>query len=513
MSSSRRLTLAVAPAAMLAGLTPSLVFPVLGRIAAQQHVGTAAVAWVLTSAFLASAVATPIVGRSADLFGHQRVLLVTVTMVLAGSVIAATTLSFPVLIGGRVLQGTASALYPLVVSTLQDQVSGRHMTRSIAVVSGVMGAGGGVGFAVAGLLGNGSDYRAIFWFPVALSLAALVAGCAGVPSDRGRSRGGVDLPGCALLSGGLVLVLLPLSQGARWGFASPAILCCTGAGAVLLVMFGLAEKRASHPMVPLQLLYHRPILITNVLSVLVGVVAFLPLVVVPILIQSGPSIIGDGAPVSPLVTALVYLLPASLICIVGAPIGTQTIHRRGPRAAMTVVGMIALAGSAALVIAPAVPAILILGMFLTLTALYANYGALPLLIVPQVDRDDLGVANGVNSLARWIGSALVTAVAPLVLTVGSDGGPLTEPDFRWTFLIGVVASLGIVFMALFCLPSIRKANSSATAEPAATALSAPISQLNSCDLIDSRPASSCSANWNQLLPPLIRYWTLDTFMR
>ena len=331
MSSSRRLTLAVAPAAMLAGLTQSLVFPVLGRIAAQQHVGTATVAWVLTSTFLASAVATPIVGRSADLFGHQRVLLVTVTMVLAGSVIAATTLSFPVLIGGRVLQGTASALYPLVVSTLQDQLSGRRMTRSIAVLSSVMGAGGGIGLAVAGLLGN-SDYRTIFWFPVAVSLAALVAAFAVVPSDRARSRGGIDLLGCVLLSGGLVLVLLPLSQGGRWGFGSPAALFCLGAGAVLLVTFGLAEKRASHPMVPLWLLYHRPILITNVLSVLVGVVAFLPLVVVPILVQGNPSIIGNGSPASPLITALVYLLPGSLLGIAGAPVGTQTIHRRGPRA-------------------------------------------------------------------------------------------------------------------------------------------------------------------------------------
>jgi len=462
------------PAVALAGMTPALVFPVLGRIAAQQHVGTAAVTWVLTSAFLASAVSTPIVGRFADLFGRQRLLLVTVTLVLAGSVIAATTLSFPVLIAGRVLQGSASALYPLVASILQGKLAGRQMTRAIAAVSGTMGVGGGVGLAAGGLLGNGSDYRTIFWFPVAISVVALVAGRAGVPADRMKLHGSVDLLGCGLLSAGLVLVLVWLSQGVRWGFASPLSLGCIGVGSAVLIAFYLVEKRASHPMVPLRLLHHRPVLVTNVISILIGGVSFVPLVVLPILVQAQPSIVGDGSPASPLVTALVYLLPANTLGIVGTPIGSHAIRRWGPRVAVTVVGVIALAGSTAFVVAPTMPAILMVGMLFASAATFANYGTLPLLIVPQVGRADLGVANGMNSLGRWIGSALVTVLSSVLLQAGPAGQPLSQADFRRAFLIGVVASVCVILVAQFGLPSTWRSDSSDMADSLAGAPSAPI---------------------------------------
>ena len=210
-------------------------------------------------------------------------------------------------------------------------------------------------------------------------------------------------------------------------------------------------------------------------AVLVGGVTFLPLVVVPILVQGQPSIVGDGSPASPLVTALVYLLPANTLGIIGAPIGSQTIRRWGPRVAVTVVGAIALVGSTAFVVAPAIPAILMVGMFFVATATYANYGALPLLIVPQVDRADLGVANGMTSLGRWIGSALVTVLSSLVLEVGPAGQPLSQSDFRRAFFIGVVVSVGIVFAAQFGLPSTWRTDSSAIAESLPGAPSASIS--------------------------------------
>jgi MFS family permease len=449
--------LAVGPAAVVAGFTPALVFPVLGRIAEEQHVDTGTVTWVITAPFIATAVATPIVGRLADLLGRRRMLMITLATVVVGSLITATTLNFAFFLVGRVLQGCASALYPVIMSTAQARLAGRQMTSAVAGLSGTMGVGGAVGLTVAGLLGGGSDYRPIFWFPVALGLVALLAVLLGGPHDDEVHRGAVDVAGCLLLAAALVFLLLPVSQGARWGFTSPAVLGSAAAGVAAIGAFAVVEQRARRPMVPLRYLRHRGIMITNTLAVLVGGMTFAPLIIVPILVQSRPSIVGDGAAVSPLQTALVYLLPGNLLGVVGAPLGSRLMRRWGARVAMMWVGGIGVAGALAMFLAPGVAVMLILGLFLTAFALYVYYGAAPSLILPLVERADLGIANGMNSLGRWVGSALVTAACSVVLTPGRDGRSLQASDFRWAFLIGVGVTVGISLTAIIAIPSRRSA--------------------------------------------------------
>src|SRR6185437_11794590 len=167
------------------------------RIATAQHVSASTVTWVLTSAFVASAVSTPIVGRLADLFGHRTVLIAVLAIVLVGSIMSATTTDFAVFIVARVLSGPASALYPLASSTMQHHLPSRQMNRGIAVLSTCLGVGGGLALLIAGTLG-GSDYRVIFWFPSAFTVLALLMAIIAVPRAGARVHGSVDLLGGGL---------------------------------------------------------------------------------------------------------------------------------------------------------------------------------------------------------------------------------------------------------------------------------------------------------------------------
>ena len=281
------------PSALVAGQVPAYVFPVLGHIAAIQHVSAATVTWVLTSAFVSSAVSTPIVGRFADLFGHRRVLIACLMMVLVGSVISATTTDFAVFIVGRVLSGPASALYPLTSSTLQHHLAQHQMHRAITILSSCLGIGGAMALVVAGTMGGG-DYRVIFWFPVAFTVLALALVVAGVPRTHDRQPGAVDLVGGVLFAAGIVLFLLPLSQAARWGLSSARSLGCITGAIVLMMVFVRVERRVRFPMLPLQLL-RRPLVVAVGISILVGAMTFVPLVVLPILLQVRPAIVRGGA--------------------------------------------------------------------------------------------------------------------------------------------------------------------------------------------------------------------------
>jgi len=436
------------PSALVAGQVPAYIFPVLGRVAAVQHVSAATVTWVLTAAFISSAVSTPIVGRFSDLLGHRRVLIGTLVVVLIGSVICASTTDFAVFLVGRVLSGPASALYPLASSTLQHRLPARQMNRAIALMSSCLGMGGGFALVIAGALG-GRDYRVIFWFPAAFAALALAMVIVGVPGSGERQRGTVDIAGGLLLSAGSVLVLLPLSQAARWGLASPRFLSCIAAAIVLLRLFVAVERRVEFPMLPLRLLHRRLVVVTTI-SVLVGAMSFVQLVVLPILLQAHPPLVGHRA-ASPLVIAFVYLMPATVIGLVGTPVGSRLIQRFGARTAISAVGVTGIAGAAVVCAVPIAPWALVTGVLLSSVALYIYYGSLPLQVLPIVTRADLGVANSLISLGRWVGAALATASTSLVLSTRGTGDALTADDFRVAFGIGLVVSVGICVAALLFL--------------------------------------------------------------
>jgi MFS family permease len=202
------------PVAAMGGLAPAMAFPLLGPIAEQHHVSPATATWALTSAFLAAAVSTPLLGRFSDLYGYRRVLVVALAITLAGSVVIATTPNFAVLILGRTLQGVAAPLYPIAIAVLQRELGGRQLRRSISNVTLVLAVGGGVAIVAAGIAGTGSDYRTVFWLPVLVCVVAIVAVLVGTRTEEPDARGRVDVLGAVLLSASLVLVLLPLSRAA-----------------------------------------------------------------------------------------------------------------------------------------------------------------------------------------------------------------------------------------------------------------------------------------------------------
>ena len=78
--------------------------------------------WLVTVTLLTAAVATPILSRLADMFGKRRMIVVSLVVLLAGSLLGAAGDSLPVLIVARALQGFAPALIPIGISTMRDEL-------------------------------------------------------------------------------------------------------------------------------------------------------------------------------------------------------------------------------------------------------------------------------------------------------------------------------------------------------------------------------------------------------
>src|SRR6516162_6550007 len=110
MASARRthyqLTFAVLAVGIGAfALLQSLVIPVLTTVQQELHTSQSAATWVLTAYLLSASIMTPILGRVGDMKGKERVFVVALAALAAGSLMAALASSIGVMIVARVIQG------------------------------------------------------------------------------------------------------------------------------------------------------------------------------------------------------------------------------------------------------------------------------------------------------------------------------------------------------------------------------------------------------------------------
>src|SRR6059058_5326049 len=173
-------------------LLQSLVAPALRTIQTDLHTTTTTVAWVFTGYLLSASVATPIVGRLGDMFGKKRMLVVTLAIVAAGTLVAALATSIDMLILGRVIQGAGGAVFPLAFAIIRDEFPRERIAHGIALISAIMGIGGGLGIVLAGPIVAHFSYHWLFWFPLIGIVVATVGTVVAVPESPIRTPGRVD---------------------------------------------------------------------------------------------------------------------------------------------------------------------------------------------------------------------------------------------------------------------------------------------------------------------------------
>jgi MFS family permease len=428
-------------AAFLLSALQTLVVPVVHDIGRSLHTSEDVTSWVITANLLAAAVSTPLLGRLGDLRGRRSVLLGVLATVLAGSLIAATTHSLPLLLVGRVLQGTSFSIFPIAIALIRDEIPAERVTRAMAGVSGMLSVGAGVALAATGLLTHhGGDYRRIFWLAAGLTAMALVLAWFTVPTRHPQAVGRVDWPGAAILAVALILLLTALSRGNRWGWNSVGVIGCLIAAAVAFAVFVRLERTIPHALVATRMLTQRPIVIANVAGLILGISNFTGFLGVTALVETPRALAGYGFSATALSTSVVYLLPGALSGLVAAPLGGALIARLGPRTTLLLSMLLAAAAFTALAFFRDASWQVILATLGAFTAVILGYAAIPALLSEHVSPAETGIANSVNSVARTVGSALASAVLAALLTRNYIPGlPLALPrshQYTVVFLIG-----------------------------------------------------------------------------
>jgi len=421
------------------------VVPVLDVIGGQLSASADVVSWVVTANLLAAAASTPLIGRLADLRDKKQVLLAVLALVLTGSLLASITASVPLLLLARVLQGTAFSLYPIAVSILRDEVPADRLVRSIAVLSAMLGFGGGLGLVVTGLLMiPGASYHRVFWLCTAFTAVVILAAAAVIRSRPHRELASVDWLGGISLAVGLSTLLLTITQGHDWGWLSPITLGTAAVGITVLAGWWSWTRRSAHPLVSTAMLRRRPVLIANAATMLVGMGLYFSFLGLTDFVEA-PAGSGYGFGATVLDASLEFLLPGAVAAAVTALISGRCIERFGARRVIMVGAAAGLAGFTILIGWHSAPWQVIIAGLLTNAYISLAYGALPVLIVQDVHADETGIATSLNAIVRMVGAAVAAAIVGVLLTPGIDGHP-SEGGFITIFALGAATALGAILL-------------------------------------------------------------------
>ncbi|MFG2556703.1 MFS transporter [Streptomyces sp. NPDC048581] len=449
--------LALSLAAMIVSMMQTLVVPILGLIQSSLGASAAEVSWVTTATLLSAAVFTPLLGRFGDQHGKKPTLIGVLAVMIVGSVLAATTDSLLWLIVGRVLQGAATAIFPLALSVLREEVSARRLPGAMALVSGTLAFGSGFALVTTGLLTRGADadYHRVFWLATGLAVVTLIAVVLLVPASRTKTGGRTDILGALTLGLFLILLLLPISQGHEWGWTSARTLG-SFAGAVLMAgVWSFTERRVREPMVDMRMFLHRPVLFSNLAGLFVGFGMFAQFLGVSYLAQVPRDVAGYGFGASVLRASVEYLLPSTVASLVASQFGGVLIRRIGPRLTLALSATMGIAGFAWLAAAhSSTPSVIGAGMAVG-TAISLGYAAMPALIVAGVPPHQTGIANGINSISRSVGSAIGSALITSLLAsrtienLPAGVPPLpAESQFTLSFTLAGIAFAFVLALSL-----------------------------------------------------------------
>src|SRR5262245_15261015 len=251
-------------------LLQSAVAPALPEIQDDLHASATAPAWLLTGYVLSASVLTPIIGRLGDMFGKERTLVASLAILSFGVLLAALASSIGLLIFARVIQGSGGAIFPLAFGIIRDEFPRQRAAQGIAMISAILGIGGGLGIILAGPIIDTFDYHWLFWFPLIPVVGATLATIFFVPESPVKSPGRIDWGGAALLTGWVVLMLLGISQTAEWGWGDPRVIGLIAASFAILFTWVRFEGRTDEPLVDMAMMRIRGVWTVNTSAFLIG---------------------------------------------------------------------------------------------------------------------------------------------------------------------------------------------------------------------------------------------------
>ncbi len=308
--------------------------------------GLSLYSWVFSIYLLTATVMMPIYGRLADIYGRRRILLIAISVFLAGAVTCGFARSMPQLIAARGLQGLGAAgLIPVALTVSADLYSLEQRAKVQGLFSGVWGVSSLAGPLIGAWMTMSFGWRSIFTINIPLGILAFVLVATKMIESRAKLPDPLDIGGAASLAVGMTALLFAVLH--RPGTSAPAPVFRIGLftlAAASLTLFVRLQTRREHPLVPPELFRRMQTAAPYLAGILLGTTIFGVDTFVPLFVQGARG--GTAGSAGAVVTPLVFLWAIS--STIAARLIVRFGFRRTARwgAALVFLGLTALVAAA-----------------------------------------------------------------------------------------------------------------------------------------------------------------------
>jgi EmrB/QacA subfamily drug resistance transporter len=460
-SMTRWVVVLTAIGSLMAALDTLVVSTALNTIRLDLGASVSQLEWTVNAYNLSFAVLLITGAALGDRFGRRRLYAAGLGIFALASASAALAPDVGVLIAARALQGAGSALIlPLGLALLSAAFPAEKRGAAIGIFSAITGLAVASGPLIGGAVVQGIDWQWIFWINVPIGLAAIPLVLTKMRESHGPD-GGLDLRGLVLISGGALATVWALVRGNQVGWGSAEVIGSLVAGVLFTVAFVAWERRATEPMLSLELFSNRAFSAGNAAIFLTFASLFSAVFFYAQFLQTG---LGYG----PLGTGL-RLMPWTATFLTVAPAAGALADRIGERPLMALGLALQSAGMAwlALIAEPGLAysrmlaPLIVAGVGVSMAIPAAQNS-----VIGSVAMEAIGKAAGANSLMRELGG--VFGIAVTVAVFAAAGGYASAQSFVDGFTPAILVAAGLSLtgaVAGLALPGRRPA-ASAAAVPA-----------------------------------------------
>ncbi len=403
----------IAVAQLMVVLDAAVVIIALPSAQRSLHISNANRQWTLTAYTLAFAGLLLLGGRIADYVGRKRMFLISLIGFAGASALGGLAQNAAMLFSARALQGAfAAVLAPSALSLLTVAFTvPKERARAFGVYGAIGGGGAAIGLILGGVLTQYASWRWTLLINVPLAIITFVFATTFLTESKSPVRHGYDIPGAITVTGGLLALVYAFTEAGLDGWASSTTLALFGISAVLLALFVVVERRATHPLLPLRIILERNRGGSFLASLLVGVAMLGTFLSLTYYFQGTLHY-------SAMKSGLAFV-PFSLGVITGATSASRLLPRFGPRfvimtgLCMSAIGLaiFTLLGVHSTYVDLVLPAIVIIsvGMGLSFVAMSSTS-------LLGVEEADAGVASALVNTTQQTGGSLGAALINTIAT-------------------------------------------------------------------------------------------------
>lgn len=287
-------------------------------------ISTSAVQWVSTSYMLVSGIIIPTTAYLMQKFSARTLFLTAMSLFLLGTIVAGFSPAFIVLILGRMIQASGSAmLMPLLMNIMISSFPPDKRGTAMGLFSLVMFFAPAIGPTVSGIVVENYSWHVLFYMMIPVLIIVLVVGFWQLPEIQQKREAHIDIISIILSTIGFGGVLYGLSSAGENGLASSSVLIPLLLGIAGITLYVIRQFKLEFPMLDFRVYKYPMYTIASLIIGAANMALFAGMILIPIFMQ-------DIQGLSPLDTGLL-MLPGALIMGFMSPVSGKLFDMYGPK--------------------------------------------------------------------------------------------------------------------------------------------------------------------------------------